>query len=611
MQQPANIRASTTHSTQLQPPPYAAVDPTRSAAYNPTTVRVQQASTKVVPVLETTNPIQKNCVACRGFHADVSCPVQAKYANNPFPAGVPYKKAPPIPPLPKAPKASNPYKWSQEQHPSSHPSLNISVNHSTTQQNKKPSPSSTPSPNYDPLHNPYVWVNEQPQPATKNAKLIDLDKELPRIYERMKENKLPNFQELNKQLSKNKPLSEVRNKLVNNKYLSDVTFIVGGSPFYGHKMILITSSFLFYERFFVKGETEMMVDSIDFETFQKVIAYCYTDQIKVTEDNVLDLLLAANKLQVRQITNVCHGFISNFMNQESVFIIFEKALELENESFQKKCLDYINKNEEKCFTSKGFFSIPLPSLIKILGACNYPQEKIEQITMKYMAGSMEAPFQEPNEVAPPKKTQKTKGTKQTPKPKGSIGNIPGKQKIPDLMSLPIPSPQTGPPLISPFPYPLPNGASYGPRYAPPHMHSPMHHPHMQPPHMSHPIRPFHGSYQGIPFPSHNGPLINIDDDDDRASIISKDDDHQAKVKVNVLGSRHQWNTEFSRLDFICKRSMLLHEIWFSEDLAKTCKSVDFTIGVFENNQRRDISKRSVKINKGESYIGNNLHNLRY
>ena len=593
-----NSAASSFGTNQSAPPPYSAVNPLHSAAYNPTSAKIQQTS-KNVPVSKPVNPSSDYCLVCQGFHATNNCPVQARYANNPFPAGVPYQKPPTIPPLPQKKQEINPYRWTRE---SSQP-LNVDLNQ-PTYQHKKPSPKTTPSPNYDSLHNPYVWVNnnpEQPASPTKNVKVVDLNQELPKIYERIKENKMPSYQHLSKQLMKNKPPTEVRSIMVNNKYLSDVVFIIDGSQFYGHKMFLITASHYFYDHFHVKDEKKLVVDSIDLETFEKVIAYCYTDQITVTEDNVLELLLASNKLQVKQITNICSGFISNMMNYDSVFVIFEKALELNNENFVKKCLDYINSNEGKCFASKGFFAIPLPSLIKILGACKYPPEKSQQITMKYMAGSMEASFPDPLKNPPPKPVQpklktaqqqqqkqdqplpkkKNKPPKAAQQPKGAIKKAQGKNSIPDLMSLPLPnfnsSPafHNGPPMSSPFPFP------------PPNMHQSK--------------RQFHGSCQNIS--NMNQPLINFDDDDDdKASIISKDDDVKGKVKVNVFGSRNQWNTQFSRLDFVCKRSMLLHDIWFSEDLAKSCTIVEVTIGVFENNQRNNIHNRTIKVNKGENLI---------
>lgn len=417
-----------------------------------------------------------------------------------------------------------------------------------------------------------------------NGKVIDLNFELPKIKQAIKENSVLCYQNFNKELNKNKTPGDIRKQMVNNKYLSDVKFIVAGSTFHAHKMILITASCLFYEHFQVKGEKELKVESVDPETFLKVISYCYTDKIQVNENDVLELLLAANKLQVRQITNICHGFISNMMSPESIFIIFDKALELENELFQKKCLDFINKNEAKCFTSKGFFAISLPSLMKILEVCKYPREKTSEIIEKWTNGAMGFTDETPAPIENKKPTGAAK--KPQAKKKQQTKQPPGKNQIPDLMSLPIPRP----PMVPPFPFPPPQFEERSQQFGqqPPNFGQ-------QPfPYSINPIRPFAGS-------SNVGPLINFDDDDDRESIISKDDDNESKLKVAVVGARHQWATEFSRLDFVCKRSMLIHEIWFSENLAPKCKEVRLTVSVFEGNKRSDIHNRTIVNNKpGES-----------
>lgn len=449
------------------------------------------------------------------------------------------------------------------------------------------------SQNYDSQHNPYVWKKE---PTAK--RIIDLNQELPRIQKSLKDNKLPSFQHFVKELSKNKELAEARKLMVNNKYLSDVKFLIGESVFYGHKMFLITASFLFYDHFYTQNQKEMVIESVNHETFETMINYCYTGKIQVTHDNVLELLIGGNKLQIRQITNICHGFITNAINSDLVFNIFEKALELENEIFQKKCLEYITTNEATCFASKGFFTISLPSLMKILEVCKYSREKVDEVVNKWTSGGMgmmpppQLPPQQPKQYNPPpqfavpqpkpqkqrqitqKLNQKGASKKEFPKKKNKPENqMQGvhSQSIPNLMSIPVSNPHNRPPPVAPFPLSYP--------YPPPHMHQ----------HPPNAYRPFAGPSANIQ------PLINFDDDqDDRSSIISKDD--EPRTKVNVQGARHEWQTEISRLDFVCKRSMHINEVWFSQNLATCCKEVRLTVGVIEQNKASNIHFRLIQNN---------------
>lgn len=543
------------------PPPYSAVNPSPRQQPAP--------NLNQIPVAAPRRPLSHQSIPNPGLPAP---PTQS--APRPFSIQNP----PPIPPLPHKVNQKvnqiftsrtqnfnrNLFKWQSAE----------VLNHNL-------------SAAYSSKQDPYVW-KKQDNVDNSRTITIDLNQELPMIQQTLKDNKLPSFQLFVKELGKKKELAECRKLMVNNKYLSNVKFHIGGSTIYGHKMFLITASFLFYEEFHLKGESEFTVDSVNMDTFMMLINYCYTGKLPVNEANVLDLLLGASKLQVRQATNICHGFISNLMSQDSIFVIFEKALDLQNEVFQKKCLDYIAKNEETCFSSKGFFEISLPSLMKILEVCKYSREKVDEVVNKWTSGGM-GPMMDTkplSNVAQPSKPQAKLTPKETQKGAVSKGkpvtkkNFPAKaksdykrcQSIPDLMSLSIANPLNGPPMIPPFPFPPPN------MYPNPHLPSA--------------YRPFAAPQ------SKNQPLINFDDDeDDRSSIISKDD--EGTVKVFVQGKRFKHPTEVSRIDFVCKRSMLLQEVFFSQNLALGSKDIHLTVGVIENNKTTNIHSRHIVNKPGE------------
>lgn len=447
---------------------------------------------------------------------------------------------------------------------------------------QSPQASPLPSPTYERrISNPYVWTKSN---AT-DKKTVDLDLELPRIMQRIKENPDASYQNMIKETRKNKPLIEIRKTMVNDRYLSDVQFIVEGKVFFAHKLPLITSSSLFFDHFEKNNCRELKIDSIGYETFHDIITYCYTEQLKVTEGNVLDLMMAANLLQVRQITNICSGFIVNLMNPVSIFTIFEKALLLNSEVFKKKCLDYIKKNEEKCFSSKGFNAIHLTSLISILEACDYPAEKREEIIEKHFFAfnqSQEQPTQcSSHQQAPPKSKggpNKTRTKNQPRKKQPNAIPLPmypqhRSNSISDLMSLHVQfgAPFGGPPTIPPFPF------------------------------MQQNVRPVQ---QQIPQRMNQrqvrtARLINIDNEDDTSSIINKDDEIK-KLEILLIGPTQKYVKPSSRIDFVCNRSMMIHAIRFSENLALSCKWIKLSVTVIEGDTRREVRSRLVNINAGEN-----------
>lgn len=391
--------------------------------------------------------------------------------------------------------------------------------------------------------------NPPPKPVQKlNEKIFNLDD----VSKFQNPSKNSDFIEFTKQLNKTKfkPLGEARKSLVNNKYLSDVKFVINNEIIYGHKLFLATSSAKFYKHFHVDGNVEMKIEEIDKNTFIEVISYCYTGQLKISEENVLSLLLTANLMEIRQITNMCSGFINSKINPETIFVIFEKAIEHKVEEFQKKCLDFITKNEEKCFESKGFYEIALPSLMVILNALKFSTEKSNQLIEKWTNGYIK--HEEP----------------QTPsKPTGAVKKQKSK-KVPSLMDIPIPTP---PQEFSKF-------------YE-----------------TQKPIRPFAAASVEN--------LINFDDDDDASGIICKDDSDddltseisfgghpERRTTLVINGKSENYKTEFSRIDFQAMKSINVHEIWFNANLfaSDECKSVRVTVVLADEGKKTNIHTRFMK-----------------
>lgn len=384
--------------------------------------------------------------------------------------------------------------------------------------------SQSPSPTVN-QNAPYVGANKQTfEPlgtlptSSSSQTFIDLDKDMTKIKSAMKSRSEKDFVNFNRELMKGKTLGDIRKSLVNNPYLSDSRFIVGDENqiFYGHKTFLVSASCLFLENFHTNDALAMYVENVDPAIFLEILTYCYTEKINIHKDNVLDILQAANKLEVKQITNVCHQYINNMFSPEMIFKIFEKSIEMKSELFQKKCMDFITKNEQKCFSSKGFHQIPLSSLIKILELFKFPPAKNSEIIEKWTSGEH-----------------------------GESGiKAAEKLEVPSLMSLNV---NYLPPLI----------------YSQPQMAN----------------------------------LINFDDENGATSgLIIKDDEDQPK-KFSIIGARHKWLTEFSRIDFTCKRSMLIHDVWFTENLATSCKEIKLSISLFEGNKRTDIHHRTIRNDK--------------
>lgn len=348
--------------------------------------------------------------------------------------------APPIPPLPKKNFANNilnevPTSSTHEKLPA--PLVPVKKQEASGSLSKSPSiilkevPTSS---THVKLHTPLGLVQKQeqfklhPTESVSHRKVsLNSVNDFLTLKASIRDVKDPNFLQFHKELNKTKPLSDVRLSLINNQHLSDVTLIVGDNEetIYAHKMFLITASSLFLTQFEGKNEVYMILDKIEPVILLEVLKYCYTNQVNITEQNVLDLLKAADYLKVRQLSNVCHLFITNLFNENSIFMIFEKALEQKNELFEKKCINYMLKNEEKCFSSKGFYKIGFSSLLDIVGKCKFSNDKNEEIIKKWNYGEENMVFTASESKIMPKPNDSSA------KSKGKQRNNPGKASTSD------------------------------------------------------------------------------------------------------------------------------------------------------------------------------------
>lgn len=104
-----------------------------------------------------------------------------------------------------------------------------------------------------------------------------------------------------------------------------------------------------------------------------------------------------------------------------------------------------------------------------------------------------------------------------------------------------------------------------------------------------PVRPFAEQPQTTQ-------LINFDDDEIENIITYDDDDKSSgKLKVVIKGPRKKQRTQFSRLDFVCKKAMTIHKIILSEDLAtKGCELLIKVCSYDHKNDVKDLHTRSFK-----------------
>ncbi|XP_044590446.1 speckle-type POZ protein B-like [Cotesia glomerata] len=117
-------------------------------------------------------------------------------------------------------------------------------------------------------------------------------------------------------------VSDSIKELYATKLASDITLVVDNKKFLAHKALLMVRSPVFSAMFTSDmretKENEVKINDIDPNIFEKVLKFIYIDQIDQINDNdVVDLLDAAEKFQLPSLKRMCERSVIQFLNTEN------------------------------------------------------------------------------------------------------------------------------------------------------------------------------------------------------------------------------------------------------------------------------------------------------
>uniref|UniRef100_A0A673BEA9 Ankyrin repeat and BTB/POZ domain-containing protein BTBD11-B-like n=1 Tax=Sphaeramia orbicularis TaxID=375764 RepID=A0A673BEA9_9TELE len=127
---------------------------------------------------------------------------------------------------------------------------------------------------------------------------------------------------------KRKQSSRLDPHFLNNKEMSDVTFLVEGKPFYAHKVLLFTASNRFKSLLANRpcGEnTCIEISNVKYHIFQLVMQYLYcggTEALHIRNTDIMELLSAAKFFQLEALQRHCEIICSKNINTETCVEIY-------------------------------------------------------------------------------------------------------------------------------------------------------------------------------------------------------------------------------------------------------------------------------------------------
>ncbi|XP_059421150.1 ankyrin repeat and BTB/POZ domain-containing protein 3-B-like isoform X2 [Carassius carassius] len=149
---------------------------------------------------------------------------------------------------------------------------------------------------------------------------------------------------------KRKQTSRLDPHFLNNKEMSDVTFLVEGQPFHAHKVLLFTASNKFKSLLANRPAAEntcIEISHVKYNVFQLVMQYLYcggTDSLHIRNTEVMDLLSASKFFQLAALQRHCEIICAKNINTETCVEIYNHAKFLEAPELSTYIEGYFLKN---------------------------------------------------------------------------------------------------------------------------------------------------------------------------------------------------------------------------------------------------------------------------
>ena len=157
--------------------------------------------------------------------------------------------------------------------------------------------------------------------------------------------------------------------MFNNEHLSDVKFVVRGSDggesesdrlITAHKFVLSIGSPVFEAMFY--GELAETKDTIqlpdcDYESLLELFRYLYSDEVNLSESNVLGVLYLAKKYMVPSLADKCKDYLQDKLDPSNVFTILPTAQKYEEKNLVDQCWKVIESQTEEALKADGFETI--------------------------------------------------------------------------------------------------------------------------------------------------------------------------------------------------------------------------------------------------------------
>ena len=164
---------------------------------------------------------------------------------------------------------------------------------------------------------------------------------------------------------------------------NDVTIETGDQTIAANRMILSCCSRFFEAMFDLemkeKYQNTVQIHGVDGAAVKSVIDFMYSGEVKITSENVMELIAASDYLQVAEVKRFCFEFLESILSSENWFAVYSAAKLYENEHLQNEVYEYVSNNFDDVIETVEFTALSKNDLILFVSKSNRSHAKVESI----------------------------------------------------------------------------------------------------------------------------------------------------------------------------------------------------------------------------------------
>ncbi|XP_070814376.1 ankyrin repeat and BTB/POZ domain-containing protein 2-like [Chaetodon trifascialis] len=149
---------------------------------------------------------------------------------------------------------------------------------------------------------------------------------------------------------------------LNNREMSDVTFVVDGRPFFAHRVLLLSASERFRQMLCDSPDDVIHVSHMTYSTFQMMMKSLYcggTEGLTVSHSEATKLLPAASYFQLRGLQRSCEMKLSQSLTVDAAVSVYLTAQRLGAAELCRFCEGFFLQNMDRLLDREDFHRLLL------------------------------------------------------------------------------------------------------------------------------------------------------------------------------------------------------------------------------------------------------------